>query len=140
MVLKDYVFQKRQFLTLYDMILASSSSGGWMGMSMMLSIIEQIIKEIDMMFISYSVIYSQSYISWMVMEFVGLSEDLFLMCTSETIVNDINRTKLRSMIKNQDMKFSFFQNFRQHLHLSVFREWWECLTCSFWQISLITAL
>ena len=59
----------------------------------------------------------------MVMEFVGLSEDLFLMCTSETIVNDINRTKLRSMIKNQDMKFSFFQNFRQHLHLSVFREW-----------------
>lgn len=39
MVLKDYVFQKRQFLTLYDMILASSSSGGWMGVSMMLSII-----------------------------------------------------------------------------------------------------
>ena len=59
----------------------------------MLKIIKEIIKDTNMMFSSFSVIHSQSYISWMV----------------ETTVDDINTTKSKGPMKNQDMKSRFFK-------------------------------
>lgn len=49
---------------------------------LMLSIIEHIFKATYIIFISFNVIQSQSYISWMVREFITFSVKLFLMCTS----------------------------------------------------------
>ena len=76
----------------------------------MLQIIEQIIKDTNMMFSSFSVIHSQSYISWMVKEFVRLLKKLFLICASvQTTVDDLNTTKSKRPMKNQDMKSRFFK-------------------------------
>ena len=47
----------------------------------------------------------------MAQECVGLSEELILMRTSfSTTVEDINTTKLKGVMKNQDIKRQFFQN------------------------------
>ena len=60
----------------------------------------------------------------MVQECVGLSEELFLMCTSIKIpVEDINTTKQKRMMKNQGIKRQFFSKSRQFLYLNIFREW-----------------
>ena len=47
----------------------------------------------------------------MTQECVGLSEELFLMrIYFQTTVEDINTTKLKGMMKNQEIKRQFFQN------------------------------
>ena len=52
------------------------------GVSMMLSIIKQITKDTDIMFVPFSVMHSQSDITGMVKEFVRFCEELFLLPTS----------------------------------------------------------
>ena len=63
--------------------------------------------------ISFSAIYSQSHISWVVQELVGLffiCEELLLMSASVWTTDDgINTTKLKGLMKNQDTKGSFFK-------------------------------
>ena len=55
-----------------------------------------------------------------VQECVGLSKELFLMCTSiETTDENMNTTSLKGVMNNQDIK-RIFSRFRQFLYLSVY--------------------
>ena len=63
---------------------------------MRLPTVEQFIRDTNM-FIYFDVIHWQSLVSWMVEEFVRLSEELYLMYTFvQTTVNDINKTKVKN--------------------------------------------
>ena len=69
-VVKDYIFWKKRFLNLFRIIvLVSFPSGGcpW----------GQYCQYSNKLSISFSVIHLQSNISWMTLEFVGQSEELF---------------------------------------------------------------
>ena len=74
----------------------------------------------------------------MVKDCIGLSEELFLMCTTVfnlyiikcTTVEDTNTTKLKGVMKKHDLKGSFFQNL-DNFYISVFRKPHNCPVCSF---------
>ena len=74
---------------------------------MRLSIVKQIIKDTDMMLITFGVIHSQPYNPWMVKEFVRLSQKLFLMCAVKAIDINVSYILLNGMIKNQQIRSSF---------------------------------
>ena len=107
MVPKDYLFRERPFLHSNTVILVLLLQ---VDALMMLSIIEQNYQGYNVM--PFSGIHLQSYFSWMVKDFVRLSEELFLICTSVyTTVDDINSIKLKDKMRNQDIKVSSFEFF-----------------------------
>ena len=89
---------------------------------MRLSIVKQIIKDTDMMLITFGVIQSQPYNPWMVKEFVRLSQKLFLMCAVKAIDINVSYILLNGIIKNQQIRSSFTVTRPPHPRPSFYKQ------------------